>query len=250
MKNRKLNEMLFPDENIPRPNESRIKQTVALGQNYMERNVPEKTPILSLFCEQVKYISPFLWVAQFAALIIILSMTISGEPNLLTAQSILFQLAPLAALFAVPELIKDSLYNMSELESSCKNSGSVILLMRLIVVGCINVTMLILFAGIIAGTWHQDFFSLILYAIVPYNCVNMICLAFIQILKIRGRSAALTVSVLSAVIVFILPMGIISLSNISNMTMLAVFIGTVTLLSIQMIRVFKSMPTGGHIAWN
>ncbi len=242
--------MFFPGESIPPSNESRIKQTIALGQEYMQRHIPEKTPFLSLFHEQVKYISPFLWITQFAALIIILSATMGGEPNVLTAQNMLFQLAPLSALFAVPELMKGSLYNMSELESSCKNSGSVILLMRLIAVGCINMATLLLFTGIMTGTWQQSFFSLILYAVVPYNLVNVICLALILMLKIRGSNAALTVSVLSAAIVFTLPMGVISLGDISNMTMLAAFIGTAALLYFQMVQVLKSMPAGGHIAWN
>lgn len=250
MKNRKQLGRLLPNENISRPNENQIKKTIALGQDYMERNIPENTSILRLFYEQVKYLSPLLWATQFAALIIILSMTMAAEPSLLTAKNILFQLAPLTALFAIPELIKDSLYNMSELESSCKNNGSVILLMRLIAVGCINVAMLLLFTGVIVRTWNQNFLSMVLFAIVPYNCVNVICLMFIQMLKIRGRSTTLMISILSAFIVFVFPIRIISLGDISNTVMLAVFIGTMALLTIQIIKIFKSTPTGGHIAWN
>lgn len=249
LKSKKNIGMLFPNENIPRIDENRIEQTVLMGQDYIERNVHERTPILSLFYEQVKYISPLLWVTQFFALIIVFSLAVAGEPNLYTAQNILFQIAPLTALLAVPELIKDSLYNMTELERSCKNSGSVILLMRLIAVGCINIITLSLFVCIFAGIWDCNFFSLILYALVPYNCVNVISLGVIHLFKIKGRSAARTVSLLSAVILFVLPIAG-AIASISVLTMLSVFIGTTVVLTVQIIKVFRAVPTGGFIAWN
>ena len=247
MRNKKKHE-IFPVETIPLPDENRIKQTIIIGQRYIEKNIPAKTPLLRLFSEQVKYISPPLWATQFLALVIILAFSFSIEPNLLMAQSILFQISPLAALIAVPELTKDSLYNMSELESSCKNSGSIVLLMRLIAIGGINIIILLLLACTLAATWGYSLFSLIMYVLVPYNCVNIVCLGFMQLLKIKGRNPALAVSLLSAAVIFTLPTTMV-VANISAFLMAAIFIVTTVVLAAQILMLFRSAK-GGDITWN
>lgn len=249
MKHKKDLGALLPRGHMPRADEGRIQQTVSMGQDYMRRHVPEKTSVGHLFFEQLKYLSPLLWATQFMALIVVFSLTVSGDPSLHTAKNILFQLAPLTALLAVPELIKDSLYDMTELESSCKNSGSVILLMRLIAVGCINVLTLSLLAWVVAGVWHYRFLSLVAYALVPYNCVNVISLGMIMLLKIRGRSATQAIALLSAGLVFALPMTQ-DVANISGLVMLAILIGTTVVFIMQILKIFRWIPAGGRILWN
>ena len=220
-----------------------------LGQEYMAHNNPAKTSILRLFRQQVKYISPLLWAAQFAALILVSVSALSDEPSMYAARNILWQLAPLSALLVIPELIKDSLYQMTELENSCKNSGSVILLLRLLAVGGGNVSLLSLLACILSGAWGLGFFSLILYALVPYFCVNAISLGCMQIFKIRGRGAAFAVSLLSAAVLFALPQTI-AVANINAVWMLVILIGTALFFAIQMRKTFRSVPTGGEPIWN
>ena len=250
MKNKKKLKVYFPSENIPAPDDNKIQQTIRLGQNYMGRNIPQKTPLFYLFLEQIKYLSPILWATQFLALIVIVFIAANGELNLSMAQSILFQVAPLTALFAVPELVKDVLFSMSELEKSCKNSSSTILLMRLIGVGCINLFALSLFAGIFAGSLGQNFFALMLYVLVPYNCVNIINLLFIRLFRIKGRGASLAVSLLSAAVVYVIPMQISFVDIASGQVLLTLFAGTTIILIVQIIKIFKSIPLGGIVAWN
>ena len=229
---------IFPD--VPPPVENRIAQTIIAGQDYMSRHIPGRTSVWLLFGQQLKYISPFLWAAQFSALVIVVYAVMLNEPNLYTAQNILFQLAPLTALLAIPELLKDVFHDMSELERSCKNSGSTVLLMRLIAVGGINLFALSLFVGILAGVWGYNFPALALYAVVPYNLVNVICLGVVQLFKIKGKSAALAVSLLSAGVTWVLPnTGL----NITNYVLLAVFIATTIILSVQVWAIIKKNQT-------
>ena len=235
---------LFPNDSIPLPDEHRIKQAILLGQEYIEQNIPAGTPVWRLFYDQIKYLSPLLWATQFLALIAVISLALSGEPNLFSAQTALLQIAPLTAIFVVPEIIKDSLCCMTELESSCKNNGSTILLIRLIAVGFINIAALSLFVSILAGTWNYSFLSLILYAFVPYNCVSIICLGLIRLLKVKGRSAALVVALLSAITVFIIPTSV-AVADFSASVMLAAFVGTAMILTFQIIGIVRSMSVGG-----
>ncbi|MCL1803795.1 MAG: hypothetical protein FWG30_09205 [Eubacteriaceae bacterium] len=249
MKNKKSIGMLFPDESIPSPDEKRITQTIAMGQEYIERHIPETTPIFGLLGLQAKYISPLLWATQFLALIVASSLMMSREPDLATAQNILFHVAPLTALFAVPEIIKDSLYEMAELESSCKNSGSIILLVRLVAVGCLNILMLSLFVLMLARAWHFRIISLILYALVPYNCAIIMSLGCIQLLKIRGRHAAQFAAFVSAAIVYAFPTAVFTIGT-SALAMISAFAISAIFLSLQIYWLFKPMPNGGNIAWN
>ena len=244
MSRKKEIESMFPD--VPPADVKQIEQTIAEGQDYMAWHIPEKTPVFRLFREQLKYISPLLWAAQFAALVIAALSATGSEPNLNMAQTILLGVAPLTALLAVPELIKDVLCDMSELENSCKNSGSMVLLLRLIAVGSINISVLSLLAGIFAATWNFGFFSLLLYGAVPFNCVNIISLGAIRLLKIKGRSAALAVSLLSAVTVFMLPSAVV----LNDFILAISFAATTIILSVQIYKTLQGAEKGGHFAWN
>ena len=250
MKSKKKQAIYFPSENIPIPKDSKIQQTIRLGQDYIDRNIPQKTPQFYLFIEQIKYLSPVLWAAQFIALLVIVAVSVNRELNLHEAQKILLQIAPLTALFAVPELFKDILFGMSELEKSCKNSSSRVLLMRIIGMGCINLFALSVCAGIFTASLSQNFFTLILYVLVPYNCVNIINLLFISLFRIKGRGAALAVSLLSSAIVYFIPMQINFTEIAGSQILPALFAGTTIILTIQIIKIFKSIPAGGITAWN
>jgi len=130
---------------VPEINENSIDIVVSIGQRYMETHTPRKTPLLSLFTEQIKYISPLLWFCQFIAIILISALIALQTDYVNNVRSVLLQVTPLISVMAVPELIKDTLYNMTELEYSCKNRGGTILIMRLVAVGLINIEVLVLF---------------------------------------------------------------------------------------------------------
>lgn len=240
----KRNTIFTGTEHIPKPSKARIDTVVFLGQRYMDTHTPQKTSAFYLFVEQIKYLSPALWLFQLVAIILISSFAISQADNADNVYSVLFQIGPLVSVMAVPELIKDVLCNMTEVERSCKNNGSTILLLRLIAVGMVNVSVIALISSILAGTYRFNFFVLLLYAIVPYNCANIISLAVIRVLKIRSRSGAFAISLISAFIMLALPMQTQIINALSVTTLIISLLVTILILTIQIIRIFNSRPKG------
>lgn len=240
----KRNTIFSETENIPKPSKDRIDSVIFLGQRYMDTHTPRKTSVFYLFVEQIKYLSPTLWLFQLAAIILISSFAISQADSADNIYSILFQVSPLVSMMAIPELIKDVLCNMTEIERSCKNNGSTILLLRLIAVGMINVSVIALISGILAGTYQLNFFVLLLYAIVPYNCANIMSLLVIRVLKISSRSCAFALSLISAFIMFALPVQTLLISALSITTLMISLLVTILILIIQIIRIFNSYPKG------
>lgn len=240
----KRNKIFTETERIPEPNKDRIDTVILLGQHYMDTHTPQRTSLLYLFTEQIKYLSPSLWLFQFVTIILITTFAFSQADNADNVANILFQISPLVSIMAVPELIKDMLCNMSELERSCKNSGSTILILRLIAVGIINILVIALISGVLAGTYQLNFFELLLYAFVPYNFANIINLLLIRVLKITSRSGALALSFASVFILIALPIQT-QITNALNVTTLLIALSiTMIVLAIQIVQVFKIYPKG------
>lgn len=240
----KRDTFLTDTEHIPLPDKERVDAAILLGQRYMNTHTPRRTPAFYLFVEQIKYLSPSLWLFQLIAAVLISAFAVSQADGAENVYSVLFQIAPLVSVMAVPELIKDVLCNMSELERSCKNSGSVLLLLRLIAVGMLNVLVIAFMSGILAGVYRLNFFVLLLYAFVPYNCANIISLLLIRVLKINSRFGTLTVSFTSALALMILPLQTQIVYVLNTTTLLIALLGTMIILAVQVIQVFKEHPKG------
>lgn len=240
----KRNKTFTGTERIPEPNKDRIDTVILLGQRYMDTHTPQRTSSLYLFTEQIKYLSPSLWIFQFVTIILITTFAISQADNADNVANILFQVSPLVSIMAVPELIKDVLCNMSELERSCKNSGSTILILRLIAVGMINILVITLISGVLADAYQLNFFELLLYAFVPYNFANIITLLLIRVLRITSRSGALALSFASAFILIALPIQTQITSALNVTTLLIALSVTMIVLVIQIVQVFKTYPKG------
>jgi len=240
----KENKMFTESEYIPTPNKNRIDAVIFCGQQYMDTHTPRRTSLFYLFKEQLKYLSPSLWLFQLAIIILITAFAFSEADNSENVCNLLFQVAPLISVMAVPELIKDMLCNMSELEKSCKNSGSTILSLRLIAVGLINALVIALISGILAGVYNLNYIILLLYAFVPYNFANIISLFIIRVMKINTRSGALCTSFISAVILIVLPIQtpIINVLNAVSLSISLLF--SCIILTLQISQIFKTYPKG------
>jgi len=229
---------------VPEINENRINDVVSMGQRYMETHTPRKTPLFTLFAEQIKYISPLLWLCQFIAIILIAAFVSLQAGHADNVRSVLLQVTPLISIMAVPELVKDTLYNMAELECSCKNRGSTILIMRLIAVGLINIMALVLISAVLAGVYRTNFIELLLYAFLPYNLANISTLFLIQVLKIRSRNGALALSLLSTIIVIAMPFQNQIIHALSTAVLFALVLITMLILLAQIICLLKVYPKG------
>lgn len=234
-------EFILDRDYIPEINKDQIDAVVSTGQQYMETHTPYKTLLFTLFTEQVKYLSPLLWMCQFIAIVLIAALQAGHADNI---RNVLLQVTPLISIMAVPELIKDILYNMIELEFSCKNRGSTILIMRLIAVGSINVLALSLISAVLAGMYRMNFTELLLYAFLSYNLSNISTLFLIQVLKIRSRNGALILSLLSAIMVISMPFQNQIVYDLSMASLFALVLVTMLVLLAQVIHLFKTYSKG------
>ncbi len=240
----KQNKMFTESEHIPEPNKDHIDTVIFLGQYYMDTHTPQRTSLFYLFKEQLKYLSPSLWLFQLAIIILITAVAFSEADNSENVCNLLFQVAPLISVMAVPELIKDMLCNMSELEKSCKNSGGIILSLRLIAVGLINVLAITFISGILARVYNLNYLILLLYAFVPYNFANIISFFLIRVMKINTRSGALATSFISAAILIVLPIQIPIISVLNTVTLSISLLISLIILTLQILQIFKTYPKG------
>lgn len=188
-----FNEMLN-QYHVPPGKESDISMTILLGQKMMNHMVRSKTPFRILLKDQASYISPYLWGTQIVAIIITVLLSANLTEPHLEIQRKLFSITPILAFFAVPELIKSSVYGMSELEAACKNSVSKILATRLFIIGSINLVAITIIIASISIQYSTPFIQIMLYGLVPFNIVNGINLLVFHFTKIRSIAVASSIS--------------------------------------------------------
>jgi hypothetical protein len=245
------------DGATPKASEDSIRKVVALGQRYMDGHVPRRTPFSRLFVRQFRYISPVLWATQLIVLAALLSVAFllqGADDAPRAAEDIVLIFAPLTALYAVPELYKDVFCDMSELEFSCKNSGSKILMIRLVIIGLINLSVLLISTSVLACRWDLSFPALMATALVPYNCANIINLAILRIFGIRTRSGALCLSLVAAVLAWALPASLGDLLLASDFARTGIALATLAVLACQLAKEIVSARRTGRIEgckiWN
>ncbi|ABR48164.1 hypothetical protein Amet_2001 [Alkaliphilus metalliredigens QYMF] len=194
MKDRDGFKEILQQHHVPHGKEEDIAKTIRLGQNVMDRMVPSKTAFSVLLREQARYISPYLWVTQLIAIIMTMTFSINLIDAYLEIQRILFVLTPILAFFAVPEVIKSMVYGMSELEDTCKNSVSKILVARLFIIGSVNLVALTIMITFLSIQHQIPFTQVVLYGLVPFNIVNGIHLLVFHFVKIRSTVASISIS--------------------------------------------------------
>ncbi|MDP4152782.1 MAG: hypothetical protein Q8865_04975 [Bacillota bacterium] len=199
MKNNDYLNKILSQFTVSPARESDISQTVLMGQNELYRLRRSKTPRMSLVLEQLKFISPLLWVTQLLTILLMVILSVNLMNPYLEVRQILFTITPLLALFAAPELIKSVIYDMSELENVCKNSASKVLLARFIVIGCANLVAITIVTGIVSARYGMTFTQVILYGLVPFNIVNGLNLLVFDLFKVHSSFIAMAVSLCSVV---------------------------------------------------
>ena len=188
-----LNEMLNQYQ-VPPGKESDISMTILLGQEMMSSMVHSKTPFSILLKNQARYISPYLWGTQIVAIIVTILLFANLTVPHFEIQKILFSVTPILAFFAVPELVKSAVYGMTELEGTCKNSVSKVLVARLFILGSINLVVITMIIAFVSIKYSMPFTQTVLYGLVPFNIVNGINLLVFHFAKIRSFAVSSGIS--------------------------------------------------------
>ncbi|MBU3209005.1 hypothetical protein KPL28_05030 [Clostridium algidicarnis] len=194
MKDKDIFKNIINKYNIPNGEEGDISTTIFMGQKSMNCMVKSRTPFIELLKYQARYISPYLWATQVICIIMIIQSSSNLTNPDLEIRQLLFSITPLLAFLVVPELIKSAIYGMTELETSCKNSISKVLLTRLFIIGCINLLSITIIVYFINVRYSMPFTEIIVYGLVPFNVVNGINLLIVQFTKVRYSALTMIIS--------------------------------------------------------
>lgn len=185
-----------------KPDRKKMRQTIEAGWQVMAQTIPDKTPRRMLFAQQIRYISPLLWLIQ-ALLLVGGTIVVTVETwRPIEPGSILYMCGPLLALLTVPEMVKDIACDMSQLERCCKN-GSLVFLIRIFVIGCANVLLITVLAGITAGIAGENLLFLAIYGLTPFVVVSLISMIFTRLFRLRSRVGVLGMTALLAMVILL-----------------------------------------------
>ena len=131
---------------IPAFQEDNRENTLKACRQYMQSHIPEKTPYVRLFSQQLRYISPLFWIWQIIVFLGVMILAAAVPKGEMFAGELLYYTGPLVGILAYPEMFRDLFYDMSEIENSCKNNSATLFVMRLLIVGVMNLLLLTLLA--------------------------------------------------------------------------------------------------------
>jgi len=178
--------------------EDRLK-TIELAQAALERRKSVGTPLSSLFTTQAKYMSKFLWVTQILAIIFTV-MTSDGFSTINEIQGLIFTVVPILTFYAVPEVMKAKIYGMSEVEAVCKNSPAKIMIIKLIIIGTVNIGAILAITLFLSSKFDVRFIELLVYGLIPFNIMNIMNLLVLDVLKLKSPFAFLSTSLVTTLL--------------------------------------------------
>ena len=193
-----MNEKKSKTDWIPVVRQEKVEEVIISGGLFMEQNVPAGSNVWVLMTKQLRYLSPSLWGCQLLLLCAAIAAALITSMDCSDAGYMIFTMAPVAGFLTVPEMLKDLQYNMSELESVCRYEGPLVLVIRLISAGLINVLCLTMISAAMWEAFGVSFLKTVIYGLVPYVWVNVINLFMIMLLRIRSRRVGVLLSVIPA----------------------------------------------------
>lgn len=199
---------------VPNASPGKMQETARLAKAALEKaRTRQRTGFIQLFKGQIRYVSPFVWLAQALLLGVcaaLLFLSRREEYSLAQIKQLFLLLssaAPLLTLTGVPEIAKSISHNMQEIELSCKHSLQRLMAVRLILIGSADVLVLTVLL-VLGNAWYDcDAVRLILYLLVPFNVACAVCLWVIA----RARNAV--ANVICAAICALLLAGFLALSS-------------------------------------
>lgn len=231
MKDRDRFKELLLRYHVSEGNEKDIAETIQQGQKIMERTIPSNRSFSELLKDQARYISVYLVVTQFIAIVMTIIFTLNIISPYAEIPRILFTLSPILAFVAVPELIKSMIYGMSELEHACKYSISKILVARLFIIGGFNIVALTIMITFLSVQYQMPFIQLILYGLVPLNIINGLNLLFLNILNIRSSVTLVSISLCLVVLMKMFAELSIFIAITESMWIVILIVSTIFLLA-------------------
>lgn len=254
MKDKKIKDTIKSYQ-IPQIPDSVIDETVDLAKMEFERTpIQYKMPFKDVLIGQIKYISPYTWIVQAAILLIVscfLLLSTNGINERQTIITILSVAAPIIALVGIPELAKSFSYNMWELESTSKFNLQKLVVIRLMIIGLIDLSTITIIVMATCTFYEISFVNVMLYILVPFSLSNSIYLFLLR--KFQGKTVVFSCLIVGLIIAIAL--GFLSMFNMwyaltSTFIWIILFTFSVSTLAHEIIRLLKSIQRREELLWN
>ncbi|MEG0578026.1 MAG: hypothetical protein RR500_09230 [Bacilli bacterium] len=177
------------NHDVPEVPDRIINETVHLAKSeFGQTQIRYKMSFRELLVGQIKFISPSIWIIQVALLLIISSLLL--VPNNTNNEyqkvvTILSMMAPIIAFVSIPELAKSVNHHMWEIELASKFSLQKLIVIRLTIIGVIDVIIMTPLV-IIACTFYEiHFINVVLYILVPFSFASSLYLFILR--KFPGK---------------------------------------------------------------
>ena len=160
---------LYDTPTVP---ETKMKELISAGKKYMDGAEFNKNSLQSILLSQLQYLPLSFWMLQAVlAVLAVVLVCLSGywKAPLRYPLTALMVMIPLIVLAGVREISKSNLYDMWEIEQSCRCQLVTITACRMLIIG---LTDLFLVTGILTVTgfyYRQSIIEVILYGMVPFH---------------------------------------------------------------------------------
>lgn len=157
---------------------------------------------------QIGYIRKRVWLTSIVLVIgVLFSLRFVQVDDIFGLLWIISSVMPFIVLVAVMEISRSASYHMTELEMSCKHSLSDIVLVRLGILGGVNIVVFVTLLLLLNGRTDYSFWRLGIYMLVPFMLTCTLSLFVLNYVKARETSyicggISCFVSVLNSVIAF------------------------------------------------
>ena len=176
---------------------SNIQLTISKAKQLLVDNTKYSHAKGFFIKNQIKNISPFFWLIQFACFAYAF-WNIEGLDNIESIRALFAVLVPILVLYMLPELYKAHINNMTELEAACTHSPAKIVASKLIMLSISNFTVVTLIS-LAFGIYHQlNIITVFAQGLIPLNIAISVSLLFFDFVKIKSPYAMFASTILIA----------------------------------------------------
>lgn len=178
--NKKLKMQIQVAFDIPSP---------ARKSDFLKRINFPKAKYSDFILSQIGYIRKRVWLASIILVIgVLLGLRFAQVDDIFGLLWIISSVMPFIVLITVLEISRSTSYHMTELEMSCKHSLFDIVLVRLGILGGLNIVVFVTFLLLLYGRTDYSFWRLGIYMLVPFMLTCTLSLIVLNYMKTRERT--------------------------------------------------------------
>ena len=213
-------------------------------------NYPKASP-LEVFTVQAGYIPKYVWIVSVFPILLFLLLEYLAEFRAGSYDIIWYLSAfmPILAVLSVTETFRSEVYGMAELEMTAKYNLLQILLMRMGILGTLDLLLVFAVIPLVIRWGDVNFLQAAVYLLVPWECT---CLLAFQVEKHRKEKGTILGNILCGVFVCMIEIflgnhGEVAYDGKRFPIWIIVFFGLSVYLARQIWRIWQEME---ELKWN